>query len=82
MVLAEDVISIYQNLAANNIQVWLTGGWGIDALLQEQTRPHKDLDILMLADDVFRMRDILDRAGYGLKERLLGRRSLRGWIGG
>jgi lincosamide nucleotidyltransferase A/C/D/E len=50
------------------MQVWLTGGWGIDALLQEQTRPHKDLDILMLVDDVVRVRDLLGRAGYRLKE--------------
>jgi lincosamide nucleotidyltransferase A/C/D/E len=68
MVRAEDVISIYQNLSANNMQVWLTGGWGIDALLQEQTRPHKDLDIIMLVDDIVRMRDLLGRAGYDLKE--------------
>jgi lincosamide nucleotidyltransferase A/C/D/E len=68
MVRAQDVISIYQSLSANNIQVWLTGGWGIDALLQEQTRPHKDLDIIMLVDDVVRMRDLLDQAGYDLKE--------------
>jgi lincosamide nucleotidyltransferase A/C/D/E len=68
MVSAEDVISIYQNLSANDIQVWLTGGWGIDALLQKQTRPHKDLDVIMLVDDIVRMRDILSRDGYGLKE--------------
>jgi lincosamide nucleotidyltransferase A/C/D/E len=67
MVRAEDVISIYQNLAAHDIPAWLVGGWGIDALLQEQTRPHKDLDILMLVDDVVRMRDLLGRAGYGWK---------------
>jgi lincosamide nucleotidyltransferase A/C/D/E len=42
MVSAQDVISIYQRLMAAGIQVWLTGGWGIDALLGEQTRPHKD----------------------------------------
>ena len=46
----------------------MTGGWGIDALLQEQTRLHKDLDIIMLVDDVVTMRDLLERAGYGLKE--------------
>ena len=68
MVRAEDVISIYQSLAANDIQVWLTGGWGIDALLREQTRPHKDLDLIMLVDDIVRMRDLLGRAGYALKE--------------
>jgi lincosamide nucleotidyltransferase A/C/D/E len=68
MVGAEDVIYICQGLAANDIAVWLTGGWGIDALLQEQTRPHKDLDILVLLDEVVRMRDLLGRAGYDLKE--------------
>ncbi len=55
MVRVEDVISISQLLEADGIQVWLTGGWGIDALLGEQTRPHKDLDVIMLVDDVVRM---------------------------
>ena len=68
MIHAEDVIHICQNLAANSIQVWLTGGWGIDALLQEQTRAHKDLDIIVLVDDIVRMRGLLGHAGYGLKE--------------
>ncbi len=57
----KDVISTYQGLSANDIQIWLTGGWGIDALLREQTRPHKDLDLIMLVDDVVRMRDFLGR---------------------
>lgn len=68
MIRAEDAIDLYQRLADHNIQVWLTGGWGIDALLQEQTRPHKDLDILMLADDVVHLQDLLGCAGYRLKE--------------
>ena len=68
MVRAEDVISIYRSLSANNIQVWLTGGWGIDALLREQTRPHKDLDVIMLLDDIVQMRELLGRDGYCLKE--------------
>jgi lincosamide nucleotidyltransferase A/C/D/E len=68
MVRVEDVISISQLLEADGIQVWLTGGWGIDALLGEQTRPHKDLDVIMLVDDVVRMRDLLARNGYELKE--------------
>jgi len=68
MVRADDVISIYQRLLSNGIQVWLTGGWGIDALLGMQTRPHKDLDAIILLDDVVRMRELLDRDGYGLRE--------------
>ena len=64
----EDVISIYQALSLSEIQVWLTGGWGIDALLQRQTRPHKDIDIIMMLDDVDRMLGLLAREGYRMKE--------------
>jgi lincosamide nucleotidyltransferase A/C/D/E len=68
MVCTEDVISIYGSLLANNIQVWLTGGWGIDALLREQTRHHKDLDIILRLEDVVQMRELLGHEGYCLKE--------------
>jgi lincosamide nucleotidyltransferase A/C/D/E len=68
MFFGEDVISLYQRLSAINIQIWLTGGWGIDALLEEETRPHKDLDFIMLVDDVVRLRDHLTSDGYELKE--------------
>src|SRR5512137_410500 len=68
MVGPEDVISLYKSLLSNDIQVWLTGGWGIDALLGKHTRPHKDLDVIMLLDDVIRMRELLSRDGYILKE--------------
>lgn len=68
MVTAQEAIAIYQRLLDNGIQVWLTGGWGIDALLGEQTRPHKDLDLILLLDDVVRMRELLARDEYDLKE--------------
>lgn len=67
MVKAQDAIGIIQTLSENGIQLWLTGGWGIDALLGEQTRPHKDLDIIMLVDDVVRLRALLGRHGYAFK---------------
>ena len=68
MVSAEDVIRIYKMLAANSLQIWLSGGWGIDALLGQQTRPHKDLDVIMLLDDVLRVFEIFEKEGYNLKE--------------
>jgi len=68
MMCAEDAVFIYQRLSSQGIPVWLTGGWGIDALLQAQTRPHKDVDIILLLDDVVRMQQVLARAGYHLKE--------------
>ena len=39
---AEDVVELYALLLEQGVQVWVDGGWGIDALLTEQTRPHKD----------------------------------------
>jgi len=67
MVSDQDAIRLYQDLVAQGIPVWIVGGWGIDALLGEQTRSHKDLDIIMLVDDVVRMREYLARDGYGLE---------------
>ena len=39
-----DVIDCYTTLENLGIEIWVDGGWGVDALLGEQTRPHKDLD--------------------------------------
>jgi len=68
MVSAQDVISIYKYLLIHDIPVWLTGGWGIDALLGKQTRPHKDLDVVMLLGDIHQMCELLKTWGYELKE--------------
>ena len=65
---SEDVVSIYQTLLMSKIQVWLTGGWGIDALLQTQTRPHKDIDVIVMLSDVERMQKLLACNNYQLKE--------------
>ena len=68
MINADDALTIYNLLAAQDILVWLSGGWGIDALLGEQTRPHKDLDVIMLLDDVHPLFNLLAVHGYNLKE--------------
>jgi lincosamide nucleotidyltransferase A/C/D/E len=68
MVSELDAINIYKCLSTNGFQVWLNGGWGIDALLGEQTRPHKDLDMFVSLDDISRMCEVLAHEGYSLKE--------------
>lgn len=60
----EDALFLYQLLTMNGIMTWLIGGWGVDALFGEQTRPHKDLDILVLIDDVARLQSLLEREGF------------------
>ncbi|MEU3860087.1 amino acid transporter [Streptomyces sp. NPDC028722] len=41
-----DVLEVVDVLRAVGAQVWIGGGWGIDALLGRQTRPHRDLDLM------------------------------------
>lgn len=41
----QDVEAFLDLCEQNNFSVWIDGGWGVDALLGEQTREHADLDI-------------------------------------
>jgi lincosamide nucleotidyltransferase A/C/D/E len=43
---AEDVLSIVAVLRKAEVGIWIAGGWGIDALLREQTRQHRDFDLV------------------------------------
>jgi lincosamide nucleotidyltransferase A/C/D/E len=44
---SDDVRRVLDRLAAEDIVAWVDGGWGIDALLEEQTRDHSDLDLVV-----------------------------------
>ena len=59
-----DVLKIVELLEKNGIDVWLDGGWGVDALLGKQSRPHGDLDIAVRHKDVPRLRTLLEPRGY------------------
>jgi len=61
---ADEVISFVRLLEQNHIQVILDGGWGVDALLGEQTRPHNDLDIAIHHKDVPPVRALLEARDY------------------
>ena len=41
------------------IDVWLDGGWGIDALMGHQTRPHDDIDLFVQRKDSRRFVELL-----------------------
>lgn len=47
MVRLEDAIEILTLAEDNQINVWLDGGWGVDALLGEETRLHNDIDLFV-----------------------------------
>ena len=46
------------------VTAWIDGGWGIEALLAQQTRPHDDLDILIPASDSTRLVAGLRHRGF------------------
>ena len=47
----QGAIRILDGLAAHGVEASVGGGWGIDALLGEQTRKHADLDLWIPADE-------------------------------
>jgi lincosamide nucleotidyltransferase A/C/D/E len=55
---AADVVEILGWLGAASVDVWLDGGWGVDALVGEQTREHKDLDLIVRDAHEQRMREV------------------------
>ena len=65
---AEDVVELYVLLVQRGVRVWVDGGWGIDALLGRQTRPHKDFDALVHFDDLATLTDLLAQQDFTLKQ--------------
>jgi lincosamide nucleotidyltransferase A/C/D/E len=44
---AREVLEVLDGLKASGVDVWVAGGWGVDALLGVQTRQHDDLDLIV-----------------------------------
>lgn len=61
---AQDVVAFVQLLNQYRINVWIDGGWAVDAVLGCQTRPHSDLDIAVLHQDVPQILALLAERGY------------------
>ncbi|AFY92710.1 nucleotidyltransferase domain-containing protein [Chamaesiphon minutus] len=59
-----DVSEIVQLFERHGIEFYVDGGWGVDALLGKQTRPHADLDIAIEHKDSLQVRALLKARGY------------------
>jgi lincosamide nucleotidyltransferase A/C/D/E len=46
------------------VEIWIDGGWSVDALLGEQSRAHQDLDIAIQQRDIPKLRQLLGARGY------------------
>jgi lincosamide nucleotidyltransferase A/C/D/E len=63
------VLDLYNRLGEHGINIWIDGGWGIDALLGIQTREHVDLDIAVRREDNAALRKLLEDDGYFEEKR-------------
>ncbi|UPZ33961.1 amino acid transporter [Streptomyces sp. LRE541] len=61
---ADDVLSALSVLRDAGADVWVGGGWGIDALVGEQTRRHRDLDLMHRQDQEQTVVTALAEAGF------------------
>jgi len=59
-----DVVYLLKKAENIGVEVWITGGWGVDALIGRQTRPHNDIDIFIQKKDTPTFTKMLSMNGY------------------
>ncbi len=60
----ERTLEALRALDGAGIETVLIGGWGVDALVGEQLRPHRDLDLLADERDLDRSIGVLEGLGF------------------
>jgi lincosamide nucleotidyltransferase A/C/D/E len=60
------LLEVVDRLDQHGIHVWLDGGWGVDALLERETREHDDLDLVTELRHSPRIIGLLRELGYEL----------------
>jgi lincosamide nucleotidyltransferase A/C/D/E len=63
---AASLVAVVAHLEEHAIDVWLDGGWGVDALLGRETREHDDLDVVVELEQSDRVVRLLSDLGYEL----------------
>jgi lincosamide nucleotidyltransferase A/C/D/E len=75
MMTQDHVLAVMQGLESAGVEVWVDGGWGVDALIGRQTRPHQDLDLALALSDVPRAVAVLGQLGWQMHEAELPTRA-------
>jgi lincosamide nucleotidyltransferase A/C/D/E len=63
---AHSLVRVLDLLEQDGIDVWLDGGWGVDALLEHETREHDDLDLVAELRQSDRIIELIGDLGYEL----------------
>jgi lincosamide nucleotidyltransferase A/C/D/E len=58
------VTAVLDALEAAEVRYWVAGGWGVALLVGEQTRTHRDLDLVVAADDLDPCLAVLDQLDH------------------
>jgi lincosamide nucleotidyltransferase A/C/D/E len=66
MPLAE-VLRVLDAVRSTGCRFWLEGGWGVDALVGRETRPHRDVDVDFDADYEHAVLEVLTGLGYSIE---------------
>ena len=61
---AADAVELVDSIENAGIDIWLDGGWAVDAALGAQTRPHDDLDLVVELRNVETLIDLLRHQGF------------------
>jgi lincosamide nucleotidyltransferase A/C/D/E len=64
MMTVTDVVDVLNRLEIAGVDIWLDGGWAVDALVGAQTRPHADLDLALARSDLEPAANALVDAGF------------------
>jgi len=59
-----DVLEVLGTLETCASRIWIDGGWGVDALVAEQTRDHTDLDLAVDQHDLAEIVQALAEIGF------------------
>jgi lincosamide nucleotidyltransferase A/C/D/E len=64
----DQLLDLLDRMRPHTSVLVIAGGWGVDALVGRQTRPHGDLDVLLDAPALPAVRELLDGLGFAVRE--------------
>jgi lincosamide nucleotidyltransferase A/C/D/E len=62
-----EMLAVLDAVRSVGCRFWLEGGWGVDALIGHQTRPHRDVDIDIDGAFEGEVLAVLGDLGYGIE---------------